>query len=45
MEIEVVDVLIVDVLYNKIINAKSEGNWAPSVCPKAWYKCVLVVFF
>ena len=40
---EVVNMLFANVLYSKIINAKSEGNWAPSVCPKAWYKCVLVV--
>ena len=42
---EVVNVLFANVLYSKIIYAKSEGNWAPCVSPKAWYKCVLVVAF
>ena len=42
---EVVDVLFANVLYSKIIYAKSEGNLVPSVSPKAWYKCVLVVSF
>ena len=42
---EVVNVLFANVLYSKIIDAKSEGNWAPIVCPKAWYKCVLGVSF
>ena len=42
---EVVDVLFANVLYSKIIDAKSEDNWETSVCPKAWYKCVLVLSF